>query len=166
MCINSLIVTTAMEEEAHARPRSALVIDDTESVRRVAVRMLTKLGFETSEACDGKQGLDMLLQKPYSICLCDVEMPVMDGIECITALRKWEALHRPYLRQLVVCVSSRVCELKDKLIEVGMDVTMQKPVNFKDLKLQTQRCDEAHDDGVTYSLDSVYSNSPVDDVIQ
>ena len=152
------------EFAAHARPRSALVIDDTDSVRMVAVRMLEKLGFETSEAHDGKEGLDMLLETPYSICLCDMEMPVMDGIECITALRKWEAQHRPCLHQLVVCVSSCADELQDTLIGAGMDATMQKPINFTDLSAQTQRCivcnhHEAHGDGMAYSVDSGYCSA-------
>ena len=115
-------------------PRTALVIEDTACIRQMTIRMLRKLGCETFEACGGKQGLGMLQQRTYSICTCDVEMPVMDGLECVSRLRAWEALNRPHSAQLVVCVSSRTDVLKDRLLEVGMDDAVQIPLQYEKLK--------------------------------
>ena len=109
-------------------PRTALIIEDSRCTRRVAVLMLKKQGFETFEAADGQQGRDMLLQRRYSICLCDLEMPVMDGMECVRHVRQWECDHRPSWHQPIVCVSSRVDVLRTQLLDAGMDDVVQKPL--------------------------------------
>ena len=85
-------------------------------------------GFETFEAAKGQQGRGMLLQRRYSICLCDLEMPVMDGMECVRRLRQWECEHRPSWRQPIVCVSSCADLLSTQLLDAGMNAVVQKPL--------------------------------------
>ena len=41
------------------------------------------VAIETFEAADGHQGCNMLLQRRYSICLCALEMPVIDSKELL-----------------------------------------------------------------------------------
>ena len=119
--------------------RTALIIDDSGCTRRVAAHLLKKHGFETFEAEDGKQGLDMLLTRQNTVCFCDVEMPVMDGIECVRRLREWEHEHRPSWRQPMVCVSSRAATLQGQLLEAGMDSTVQKPLSSEKVHSQVTR---------------------------
>ena len=117
-------------EDAPSTRRTALIIEDSRCTRMVAAKMLRKEGFKTFEAADGKQGRDMLLQRRYSICLCDVEMPVMDGMDCVRQLREWERDHRPGWHQPIVCVSSRADSLGTQLLQAGMDVIVQKPLTL------------------------------------
>ena len=122
------------ELAASSMPRTALIIDDSRCARILAARLLQKLGFETFEAGDGLQGLDMLRQRRYSVCVCDIDMPVMDGVECVRHLREWECGHRPGWRQAVVCVSSRVDARRNQLLKEGMDHAVQKPLTATALK--------------------------------
>ena len=66
---------------------SFLVVEDDDFQRRVVVNMLRSLGAtEVREAGDGKQALDVLHaahDKPLDIALCDMDMPEMDGMECL-----------------------------------------------------------------------------------
>jgi two-component system, chemotaxis family, chemotaxis protein CheY len=66
----------------------ALVIDDSRAMRRIVGSILTDLGFEVREAGDGRQALDVL-QGGYvpDLCCIDWNMPVMDGLQFVSAAR-------------------------------------------------------------------------------
>jgi two-component system, cell cycle sensor histidine kinase and response regulator CckA len=62
---------------------TVLVVDDEESVRRLACRMLTWTGFQTLEARHGREALAAIEQHagPIHLVLTDVKMPGMNGRE-------------------------------------------------------------------------------------
>lgn len=67
----------------------ALVIDDSRTMRRIVARTLHDLGFETAEAADGRQALDLLEQGFDADLACvDWNMPVMDGLEFVMQVRR------------------------------------------------------------------------------
>jgi two-component system chemotaxis response regulator CheY len=65
----------------------ALVIDDSRAVRLFIRGILAELGVEVVEAGNGREGLDRLADTPADLVLVDWNMPVMDGLEFITAVR-------------------------------------------------------------------------------
>ena len=67
-----------------------LVIDDEESVRRVAGKILMSMGFQVVTANDGIEGLSAYRTCSETICavLLDLTMPRMDGEETFRELRK------------------------------------------------------------------------------
>jgi two-component system, chemotaxis family, chemotaxis protein CheY len=67
----------------------ALIIDDSRAMRTIITRIITGLGFEVSQAGDGKQGLDTLRALPAQpdVVLVDWNMPEMTGIEFVRAMR-------------------------------------------------------------------------------
>jgi two-component system chemotaxis response regulator CheY len=65
----------------------ALVIDDSRAVRMFIRGILAELGIEVVEAGDGREGLDRLADTSADLVLVDWNMPVMDGLEFITAVR-------------------------------------------------------------------------------
>lgn len=61
---------------------SVLIIDDSLTVRQQVAAILTVIGYEVVEACDGLAGLEMARAHPeISMILCDVNMPRMNGLE-------------------------------------------------------------------------------------
>jgi PAS domain S-box-containing protein len=68
----------------------ALVIDDEETVRQVACKMLRSMGLECVAAVDGQQGLDLFSEHPvaFQLVLLDLTMPRMDGATTLAVLRK------------------------------------------------------------------------------
>jgi two-component system, chemotaxis family, chemotaxis protein CheY len=66
----------------------ALVIDDSSVTRGIIKQILGEIGFETFEAEDGREGLNRLsdLEK-MDLVLVDWNMPEMDGIQFLQALR-------------------------------------------------------------------------------
>ena len=57
-----------------------LVVDDEESIRKLLTRWLSGWGYESKEAVDADEALEMMTADPAAIMLCDVMMPVHDGI--------------------------------------------------------------------------------------
>jgi two-component system chemotaxis response regulator CheY len=72
----------------------ALVVDDSRAMRMVLRRIVGGLGFDVVEAGNGKEALDAVDAGPIpDIALVDWNMPVMDGLEFVVAVRS-----RPELR--------------------------------------------------------------------
>lgn len=71
-----------------------LVVDDSESMRRVVHRVLAEVGFvDIDEAEDGVEGLEKATGAHYHLVITDWNMPRMDGIGLVRALRASPATH-------------------------------------------------------------------------
>ena len=67
----------------------ALVVDDSRAMRLIIRRILEAEGYEVSEASDGKEALELLAAAPKpDLALIDWNMPVLDGLELVSAMRK------------------------------------------------------------------------------
>jgi two-component system chemotaxis response regulator CheY len=66
----------------------ALVIDDSRAMRMILRRVLIGEGFDVVEAGDGQQALDVVAAGPVpDVALIDWNMPVMNGLEFVVAVR-------------------------------------------------------------------------------
>ncbi|MGA3105590.1 MAG: response regulator [Terriglobales bacterium] len=65
-----------------------LTVDDSASVRQMVSFTLRKAGYEVVEAVDGKDGLGKAGSEKFDLIITDLNMPNMDGIQMITAVRK------------------------------------------------------------------------------
>jgi len=67
--------------------KTILIIDDSISLRQVVGMALAAAGYEVIEACDGRDALAKLTGAKVHLMICDVNMPNMDGISFLKALR-------------------------------------------------------------------------------
>jgi CheY-like chemotaxis protein len=100
-----------------------LVVDDDSVIRELLAVVLE----EESEhnvvlAANGKEALDRLNETPVDAIVCDVNMPVMDGLELVRAIRS-----DPALRQLPVLMISAVLEAEELDPELEVDLMLEKP---------------------------------------
>lgn len=79
-----------MNETPTPNTNTVLIVDDEESLTNVLARKFEDEGITALCAYDGKQGLEMALDKHPDVILLDVMMPEMDGFEVLTALKKDE----------------------------------------------------------------------------
>jgi CheY-like chemotaxis protein len=63
-----------------------LVIDDTPNIRTLVRAALESTGYKVTEADNGATGLEAFRQEPADLVLCDLVMPVKDGLEVIGEL--------------------------------------------------------------------------------
>ena len=64
-----------------------LAVDDSASMRQMVAFTLKSAGFDVAEAQDGQVALSMAQKEKYGLVLADVNMPNMDGISLVRALR-------------------------------------------------------------------------------
>lgn len=75
-----------------------LAVDDSPSMRDMVRIALSDAGYEVIQATDGQQALDLARSSAFDLVLSDVNMPGMDGIALIRALRSESAYkHTPIL---------------------------------------------------------------------
>lgn len=102
----------------------ALVIDDSRAMRTILKGMLVGLGFQVTEAAHGKDGLARLAERPAALALVDWNMPEMNGLEFIQALRA----DPRYAAVRVVVVSTETERSQiSKALEAGADEYVMKP---------------------------------------
>jgi len=90
----------------------ALIVDDSRAMRRIVGRILNERGFETSEAADGREALTALetMEALPDVACIDWNMPVMDGLELVTAIRE-----RPEWRDITLMMVTTESE-QDRIV--------------------------------------------------
>jgi len=68
-----------------------MVVDDSASMRRVVGIALKGAGYDVIEGCDGKDALNKLTGQKVHMIISDVNMPVMDGIAFLKAVKEMPA---------------------------------------------------------------------------
>ena len=70
---------------------TVLVVDDSAMMRKVIARTLKLAGVEFTvvlEACDGAEALVRLRENKVELIMCDINMPVMDGLELLERIKE------------------------------------------------------------------------------
>jgi CheY-like chemotaxis protein len=117
------------------RKKRALIIEDSLVCRKIMDRVLSKLGFEVSQAVNGMEGVKELQTTLFDLVLCDFLMPVMDGLDCVQQYRQFEVASRPWFNQFIIGMSAHADEKDvEKGLKVGMNDFKQKPVTLSTMK--------------------------------
>jgi two-component system chemotaxis response regulator CheY len=104
--------------------KNCLVVDDSSVIRKVARRILEDLDFKISEAEDGKQALDACRSEMPDAILLDWNMPVMDGLEFLAALRHEAGGDKPVV---VFCTTENDVAHITRAIRAGANEYIMKP---------------------------------------
>jgi two-component system, chemotaxis family, chemotaxis protein CheY len=110
--------------EARVVMKCCLVVDDSSVIRKVARRILEGLEFQIVEAEDGEQALDICRNRMPDAVLLDWNMPVMDGIAFLVALRKERDGNRP---KVIFCTTENDVEHITRAITAGANEYIMKP---------------------------------------
>jgi len=104
--------------------RTCLVVDDSRVVRKVARRILEANGFTVTEAGDGQQALDACRSRLPDCVLLDWNMPVMDGLTFLKALRREFGPENP---TVVFCTTENDMNHIEAAIQGGAQEYIMKP---------------------------------------
>jgi two-component system chemotaxis response regulator CheY len=103
----------------------ALVIDDSRAVRLLISNLLRQRGFDVVTAGHGQEGLERLRENPeIRLVLVDWNMPVMDGLEFIRAVRKVPAWDEVWL---VMVTTETESEQVQRAMTAGANEYVMKP---------------------------------------
>ena len=104
--------------------KSCLVVDDSKVVRMMARRIVEDLNFTVEEAEDGQVALDFCMSHMPDIILLDWNMPVMNGIEFLRALRASVGGEAPIV---VFCTTENGIKNIHEAISAGANEYIMKP---------------------------------------
>ena len=109
----------------------ALVVDDSAMLRKSMVAALRRIeGLSCAEAGDGGEGLKRLSSERFDIVITDINMPVMDGLKLIAAIRQ------PPLQleiPIVVITTESDSQDRERALALGASRYMVKPVQAPDV---------------------------------
>jgi two-component system chemotaxis response regulator CheY len=104
--------------------KSCLVVDDSKVVRMVARKILEGLNFTISEAENGQLALDACRREMPDVVLLDWNMPVLDGLGFLKALRASEGGAAPVV---VFCTTENDLSRIQEAIVAGANEYIMKP---------------------------------------
>lgn len=137
-------MTLHLHDSANERLGRVLVVDDEESIRRIAVRSLTRSGFEVVEAENGEHAIAALNSgdNPLMVdaILCDIRMPKINGMEAIAYFRK----QYPGV-PIVVLTGYPEVDRAVSLMRAGVMDYLVKPISRDDLVMVVTKAVENHE---------------------
>ena len=122
---------------------SILCVEDEEGVRKPIVNTLKYYFGNVYEASDGQEGLDAYQEYKPNIILCDIQMPVMDGLEMIREIRKVDST-----TPIVLLTAHNSEEYLMELINLHVQHFILKPINAKNLE-----------EGIANALQGIHTGS-------
>jgi two-component system chemotaxis response regulator CheY len=110
----------------------ALIVDDSSFIREYLRHLLDRMGIVCEEAVDGSEALTVLAAaQAFDLMLLDVNMPVMNGLECVKALR--EARLGPQMKVMMVTTEADNTFISAAL-DNGADEFLMKPFTPESLR--------------------------------
>ncbi len=121
-------VATPASHGAPGRPPLRILLAEDNAVnQRVACRLLEKDGHHVVVAANGREALSILDRDTFDLALLDVQMPEMDGLETIRAIRARERTGGPRL-PVVALTAHALPSDRESCRSAGMDGYIVKPI--------------------------------------
>jgi two-component system chemotaxis response regulator CheY len=116
--------------------KTILIVDDSASLRQVVGISLRGAGYEVIEACDGQDALRKLTGQKVHLIVSDVNMPNMDGISLVKAVKQLPA----YKFTPIVMLTTETSDEKKKAgQEAGAKAWVVKPFRPEQLLAVAQK---------------------------
>ena len=123
------------DDFAKQYPLRILIAEDNLINQKIAIKILTKLGYEPALANNGREVLEMVGQEHYDIILMDVQMPEMDWLEATKMIRTCLEI-----QPVIMAMTANVLQGdRDDCMQAGMDDYISKPIDLKELLNQLEK---------------------------
>ncbi|MCC6588945.1 MAG: response regulator [Bryobacterales bacterium] len=118
-------------------PLRLLLAEDDPVSRRVAVRLIRRMGHQLDTVANGRQALESVTAQPYDLVFMDCEMPVMDGFAAARAIRQLpgSAGQTP----IVALTANALTGDRQRCLDAGMSDYISKPFTYEDLRAAVYR---------------------------
>jgi CheY-like chemotaxis protein len=110
-------------------PLRILIAEDNVTNQKLALKVLSKLGYKPDVAKHGKEVLEIVSTKNYDVILMDVQMPEMDGLEASRMIRMCLTVQPT----IIAMTANTLQGDREACLQAGMDDYISKPINLQDL---------------------------------
>jgi len=112
---------------------TVLLVEDERINRLTTGRTLAKLGYTVLEAVNGQDALALLSREHVDIVLMDIQMPVMDGLECTHHIRNGEVPGLSKRLPIIALTAYANEKDRDRFLRLGMNDYLAKPHSIAQL---------------------------------
>lgn len=111
-----------------------LVVDDEEAIRSLLIRWLAGWGYAARQAASAEDAIDLMTAEPAAVVLCDVMMPVHDGVWLAEQVR-----HRWPQTAVIMASSAQDMETVMRMRQQGAIEYVTKPFGREMLRRAVER---------------------------
>jgi CheY-like chemotaxis protein len=116
---------------------SILLVEDNDVNVLVAKKIMRNWDVHITHAANGREAVNLVIQQAFDIVLMDLQMPVMDGYEAATTIRK--AGFSPEKLPVIALTASAMLSEKNQALEAGMNDLVTKPFNPTELYMKLKK---------------------------
>ena len=118
-------------EMARHHPLRILLTEDNAVNQKLALRLLSQMGYRADVAANGLEAIQAVERQPYDVILMDVQMPEMDGLEATRQIcKRWPESKRP---RIIAMTASAMQGDREMCLEAGMQDYVTKPIRVEEL---------------------------------
>ena len=115
-----------------------LVIDDSSAIRKAIRRILEPMGYDVIEAEDGSKALEAVgANADLTAILCDIDMPVMDGLTFLEQLRVRGGTVPP---PIIMCTTHTAFDKIQAALTLGASEYIMKPFDAEIIASKLEAC--------------------------
>jgi len=115
-----------------ADTKNVLIAEDSSVIQNLTKKILMIQNYKIDSAKNGNQVIDMVKNQHYDIILMDINMPMMDGMECTKQIRAMDDNEKSKVPIVAITGNARNYSIED-FKSVGINEYLQKPLNFDEL---------------------------------
>jgi CheY-like chemotaxis protein/HPt (histidine-containing phosphotransfer) domain-containing protein len=123
---------------AERHPLRILLAEDNTINQKLAINMLTRLGYRADVVGNGLEALDAVSRQTYDVIFMDVQMPEMDGLETSRQIHHRYGGQHP---RIVAVTANATVGDQEMCLAAGMDDYVSKPIRPEALIAALNRCE-------------------------
>ena len=129
---------------AGRHPLRILLAEDNAVNQKLALRLLSQMGYRADVAGNGLEAIQAIERQPYDVILMDVQMPEMDGLEatrqiCARSLASGVGT-REQRPRIIAMTANAMQGDRELCLEAGMDDYLSKPIRVEELVAALGQC--------------------------
>jgi CheY-like chemotaxis protein len=122
---------------ASRHPLRILLAEDNAVNQKLALRLLSQMGYRADVAANGLEAIQAVERQPYQVILMDVQMPEMDGLEATRRIRaSGESITQP---AIIAMTANAMQGDREACLAAGMDDYIAKPIRVEELVSALER---------------------------
>ena len=106
----------------------ALIVEDDEISRKLALYLINKIGFSSKTADNGKNAIEIIEKEKFDIILMDIQLPEMDGLTAIKIIKERAKREENFSVPIIAVTAYALNSEREKFLDAGADEYISKPI--------------------------------------